>query len=287
MHYVNAQLLKGIKLGLVSNTDPEQVSTIAKLIHDYGAEVVIIAVFLIILGGILYVFMRMLSNLNKNTIAQNEKVLSSILDMIKTQCNENKKMIEQTKEEKAAEEKADKEIITKGVENNKIISEAAKLVIGELRCDRVAANSFHNGNHTHYGYHFVKMSCIIEQAMPNSNVYRGNMHKGMPISPFSSIIDSLIKNDEYMVGNIYNHGIMTANQHIISFTESTNIKALFAMSVKDEEGNIAGFVIAEFKDEKDFSSRSFYDKTRSIIRDFAATVRPIIISNECKDELKK
>lgn len=281
MPSVYPQLLKGIHLGLTSNTGPEEVSTIAKLINDYGAEVVIIAVFLLILSAILYAFINMFSKLNQNTIDQNKQILTAILKMVESQSTHSAPVVV----EKPAEEKVDKAVVTKGVESNKIISEAAKLVIGELHCDRVAAYSFHNGNKTHYGYHFVKMSCIIEQVMPNSKVYRGSLHKGMPISPFSTIIDSLIKNDEYMVGNIYNHGIVTANQQIISFTESTNIKALFAMSVKDDEGNIAGFVIAEFKDEKDFSSRSLYDKTRNSIRDFAATVRPIIISNEHKDTL--
>ena len=53
---------------------------------------------------------------------------------------------------------------------------------------------------------------------------------------------------------------------------------MYAVAIKDDNDNIAGFVIAEFKDNIDFNNSSITDKIQSILEKTRDTVKPVVIN---------
>ena len=291
--------------------DLDQITGIAKLINEYGTEVVIISVFLIALMIFMALFLRMFNKFVTNSIKQNEKMFDAFLKLLGTDTAsvrdgsadnatinkpanalanklQKKKPQETNKNDTTNNTPVKKEegiaithnIVDNNSRINGIFEEIAKSVMGDLRCNRIAVYVFHNGNKTPYGYSFVKMSCIYEHNMKANVVLRGKNHQGLPLHAFSTIIDCLIKNGEYIIGNVYNHGIISADEQLLTFIDGSKVKSLFALGIRDNNGDIAGFVIAEFNDEQDFSVLEWYNKARSSLKNMCNAVRPIIVEND-------
>lgn len=284
-----AQLLQSTYLGATTTSSSDEVSTLAKLMAEYGTEVVIIAVFLILIGLFAFAIIRILNKLVETLIKQNQQILNKISgveddkpDEKKT--DEKKKKDESKKEEKKDSPKEKEEpklgLVANNIYINKIFNEVSKKIIADLKCDRIGIYVFHNGNKTPYGYSFVKMSCIYEQTLRGTTTNRGINHQGLPLHVFTNIIDCLMRNGEYIIGNVYNHGIISADEQILNFINGSRTKALFAISVKDDNKEVAGFIIAEFDNEQDFSNNDNYTKARNSLRTMSDTIRPIIIDDE-------
>lgn len=299
--------LLSLSVAANQSTDLDQITGLAKLINEYGTEVVIISVFLIALMVFMALFLRMFNKFVSTSIKQNEKMFDAFLKLLGADTtlvkdgsannatinkpanvlttNSQKKEIKEDTAHKP-HEKNEKgattihNIVDYNSRINGIFEEIAKSVMGELRCNRIAVYVFHNGNKTPYGYSFVKMSCIYEHNMKANVVLRGKNHQGLPLHAFSTIIDCLIKNGEYIIGNVYNHGIISADEQLLTFIDGSKVKSLFALGIRDNNGDIAGFVIAEFNDEQDFSVLEWYNKARSSLKNMCNAVRPIIVEND-------
>lgn len=297
MHKAFAQLLPITFVGTSALTeDPSQVSSLAKLMNEYGTEIVIIAVFLLVFGGFCVAFIKILSKLINTISAQNDRIINTLLGkddpgeekkesakIINTnKINFNKKEEENSpdKEEKSEEKKNNPNMFSKNMYSEKIFREVSRAVISELRCDRVAIYVFHNGNKSPYGYSFVKMSCVHDQTLRGTTTNRTLIHQGVPLHVFSNIIDCLIRNDEYIVGNIYSHGIISADEQVRSFIDGSHTKALFALAIKDTTNEIAGFIVAEFNDEQDFSNTNNYNKALTALKHMRTSIVPIIVDED-------
>lgn len=297
MHKAFAQLLPITFVGTSALTeDPSQVSSLAKLMNEYGTEIVIIAVFLLVFGGFCVAFIKILSKLINTISAQNDRIINTLLgkddpgeekkESVKTintnKINFNKKEEENSpdKEEKSEEKKNNPNMFSKNMYSEKIFREVSRAVISELRCDRVAIYVFHNGNKSPYGYSFVKMSCVHDQTLRGTTTNRTLIHQGVPLHVFSNIIDCLIRNDEYIVGNIYSHGIISADEQVRSFIDGSHTKALFALAIKDTTNEIAGFIVAEFNDEQDFSNTNNYNKALTALKHMRTSIVPIIVDED-------
>ena len=80
MHKAFAQLLPITFVGTSALTeDPSQVSSLAKLMNEYGTEIVIIAVFLLVFGGFCVAFIKILSKLINTISAQNDRIINALL----------------------------------------------------------------------------------------------------------------------------------------------------------------------------------------------------------------
>ena len=296
MHKAFAQLLPITFVGTSALTeDPSQVSSLAKLMDEYGTEIVIIAVFLLVFGGFCVAFIKILSKLINTISAQNDRIINALLskddpgeekkESVKTinknKLKSNKKDEEEStfsdKEEKSEEKIFNPNMFSKNMYSEKIFKEVSRSVISELRCDRVAIYVFHNGNKSPYGYSFVKMSCVHDQTLRGTTTNRTLIHQGVPLHVFSNIIDCLIRNDEYIVGNIYSHGIISADEQVRSFIDGSHTKALFALAIKDTTNEIAGFIVAEFNDEQDFSNTNNYNKVLTALKHMRTSIVPIIV----------
>lgn len=289
MPSATSQLLPVTQLSanIVADAGTEQVSTLTKLLHEYGTEVVIIAVFIFLFGIFAFAFLRILNKLVETLIKQNQMLVDKVTG---TSSKKEEKKPEKKKEEaskKEVQEEPKLGLVANNIYINRIFDEVAKKVIGELHADRVGIYVFHNGNKTPFGYSFVKMTCIHEQTLKGTSTARATAHQGVPLHVFTNIIDCLLRNGEYIVGNVYNHGIISADEQILNFISGSRTKALFAIAVKDAVGEVAGFIIAEFDNEQDFSNTAHYNEARAALKRMSDTIQPIIANDEFRANYEK
>lgn len=264
----------------------EALSGIAKLVHDYGSEIVIISVFILLLI-VFAIFMlkmvnRMLTEITDNTKKSdnlNQEIINKILDDYIEKKNQDDK-------ETAQEEIEHKQntLVSNSSFASMSMNDASRIVMGEVHCDRIGVYVFHNGNHTQYGFPFVRMSCINEFTMKGMNsTIRGLSHSAIPLQAFSNIIKCLIDNNEFIIGNIYDHGLVNADEQVISFISGAPIQSLFALAIKDDKGNIAGFTVVEFREAQNFSDHEFYDKVKDSLSTMNQSIRSIILNEDFRN----
>lgn len=293
------QLLMAARLSSNTSTT-NQVSEFSKLIAEYGSEVVILAIFLLIVT-LLISFMVKSNNKNQKYM---QDMYEKKAEMIMETQKESTRMVQENFErmltvlieniqkphaEATKPASDEKPTHNKGHEVDdeltyqKIFKIECRKVLNDLKCDRIAVYVFHNGNKSTFGYHFIKMSCIHEETINGTHTGRGvTTHHGIPLGAFSSVIDCLIKNDEYIVGNVYDHGIISADEKILNFISGSIVKSLFLRAVKDPNGEIIAFVDAEWNTEQDFSAASFYNKVRGSLNGLGQSIYPIITGEDIK-----
>ena len=274
--------------GNMSNT-MDQVSDATKLINQYGPTVVIIAVFLILFIGLLVFILRSNHRMNqqmleaqKNASENNQKMMQDMFDTFKTLVVNNKDKDDENDEEDEEKPKK-KKIVSAYIDSSLAFKDASRIAISKIKCERVAIYLFHNGNHTPYGYPFAKMSCVHEWTLRGSNTIRGTTHMNIPLYAFSTIVESLVKDGEFVIGNIYDHGIISADEQVFQFISGSTIRSLFALGIKDKDGDLAAFTIAEFKDAQDFSDEETYKNVKDALSMMNESIYSIIVNDEFRN----
>lgn len=274
--------------GNMSNT-MDQVSDATKLINQYGPTVVIIAVFLILFIGLLVFILRSNHKMNqqmleaqKNASENNQKMMQDMFDTFKTLVVNNKDKDDEDDEEDEEKPKK-KKIVSAYIDSSLAFKDASRIAISKIKCERVAIYLFHNGNHTPYGYPFAKMSCVHEWTLRGSNTIRGTTHMNIPLYAFSTIVESLVKDGEFVIGNIYDHGIISADEQVFQFISGSTIRSLFALGIKDKDGDLAAFTIAEFKDAQDFSDEETYKNVKDALSMMNESIYSIIVNDEFRN----
>ena len=274
--------------GNMSNTI-DQVSDATKLINQYGPTVVIIAVFLILFIGLLVFILRSNHRMNqqmleaqKNASENNQKMMQDMFDTFKTLVVNNKDKDDEDDEEDEEKPKK-KKIVSAYIDSSLAFKDASRIAISKIKCERVAIYLFHNGNHTPYGYPFAKMSCVHEWTLRGSNTIRGTTHMNIPLYAFSTIVESLVKDGEFVIGNIYDHGIISADEQVFQFISGSTIRSLFALGIKDKDGDLAAFTIAEFKDAQDFSDEETYKNVKDALSMMNESIYSIIVNDEFRN----
>lgn len=274
--------------GNMSNT-MDQVSDATKLINQYGPTVVIIAVFLILFIGLLVFILRSNHRMNqqmleaqKNASENNQKMMQDMFDTFKTLVVNNKDKDDEDDEEDEEKPKK-KKIVSAYIDSSLAFKDASRIAISKIKCERVAIYLFHNGNHTPYGYPFAKMSCVHEWTLRGSNTIRGTTHMNIPLYAFSTIVESLVKDGEFVIGNIYDHGIISADEQVFQFISGSTIRSLFALGIKDKDGDLAAFTIAEFKDAQDFSDEETYKNVKDALTMMNESIYSIIVNDEFRN----
>ena len=274
--------------GNMSNT-MDQVSDATKLINQYGPTVVIIAVFLILFIGLLVFILRSNHRMNqqmleaqKNASENNQKMMQDMFDTFKTLVVNNKDKDDEDDEEDEEKPKK-KKIVSAYIDSSLAFKDASRIAISKIKCERVAIYLFHNGNHTPYGHPFAKMSCVHEWTLRGSNTIRGTTHMNIPLYAFSTIVESLVKDGEFVIGNIYDHGIISADEQVFQFISGSTIRSLFALGIKDKDGDLAAFTIAEFKDAQDFSDEETYKNVKDALSMMNESIYSIIVNDEFRN----
>lgn len=273
----------------VSNTI-DQVGNTASLINQYGPTVVILAVFLLIFISIMAFILRSNHNMNKQMLESQQSAATAqqkmMQDMFDTCMSlikkENSKDDDEEDEEEETKPKK-KKIVSAYIDSSLAFKDASRIAIGKIKCERIAIYLFHNGNHTPYGYPFAKMSCVHEWTIRGSNTVRGTTHVNIPLYAFSTIVESLSKDGEFVVGNIYEHGLISADEQVFQFISGSTIRALFALGIKDKDGDLAAFTIAEFKDPQDFSAEETYKNVKDALTMMNESIYSIIVNDDFRN----
>lgn len=263
----------------------DQVSDATKLINQYGPTVVIIAVFLLLFIGLLFFILRSNHKMNQQMIeAQqaaskaNQKMMQDMFDTFKSL------VVNKDKDDEDDDDKPKKKkIVSAYIDSSLAFKDASRIAIGKIKCERVAIYLFHNGNHTPYGYPFAKMSCVHEWTLRGSNTVRGTTHMNIPLYAFSNIVESLVKDGEFVIGNIYDHGIISADEQVFQFISGSTIRAIFALGIKDKDGELAAFTIAEFKDAQDFSDEETYKNIKDALSTMNDSIYSIVVNDEFRN----
>jgi len=114
---------------------------------------------------------------------------------------------------------------------------------------------------------------------------RGMSHINIPLHAVSNMIESLVKNGQYIIGNIYNYSMINSDDQIIEFTSGSLVKALFALAILDDNGSLAAFSIAEFREDKDFSDPAIFECVYDALDTLNRSIRSIVINENFKNEI--
>lgn len=266
----------------------EAISGVSKLVHEYGSEIVIISVFILLLIAFCIFILKMVNKMfneissgTKNGNNFNQEIITKILDDYLEKKNQNDK-----KEKHDEIENKQNTLVSGSSIASMTMNDASRIVMGKIHCDRIGVYVFHNGNKTQFGFPFVRMSCVNEFTMKGmSTTIRGLSHSGLPLHAFSNIVRCLIDNGEYIIGNVYDHGLVSGDEQIINFISGSPIQSIFALAINDDRENIAAFTVAEFREAQNFSDHDFYDKVKNSLEIMNESIRSIVISKEFRKSI--
>lgn len=286
---VVAKLNSTTSTEVLNTPTTEEIGGVAKLINEYGPTVVILSIFIIIFIAIIYFILRSNQKMNEQMLESQKSASQTNQQMMQDMFNTCMDLIrngssnDDSDDDDQQEKPKKKNIVSTYIDSSLAFKDASRIAIGKIKCDRIAIYLFHNGNHTPYGYPFAKMSCVHEWTMRGSNTVRGVNHVNIPLYAFSTIVESLVKDGEFVVSNIYEHGMLSADEQIFQFISGSSIRALFALGIKDKNNELAAFTIAEFKDPQDFSSQEVYDNVKNALKVMNDNVYSIVINDEFRE----
>lgn len=289
----------------------DSVSSISKAMSEYGPLIVIMAVFVVIFILLVMLMLRnnarMIDQLIKkenNTCDTNQGIFQSNQELLKKfvessleiNKNENidelenvikelKETIEESKyinnTEDGKEENPSfdyhRDIVGAYIDVNMTFKDESKKAISTLQCSRIGIYVFHNGNTSLYGLPFFKMSCIHEITNFGYSTLRGKSHSDLPLHVFDDFIQYLWKNGYYISQDISK--TTQGDRSLEEFTKYSNIKSLFMKAIKNSEGFLVGFVVAEYEDTDTFEEDETRKKYISDVLDNMITnISPFVTS---------
>lgn len=264
----------------------------AEIINKYGELAVILAVFLICFVGLLVImirnnrkFLNQLVESNNSNQSNNQELVNKIVEACIDQLDmrnrtSTKEVIEEVNKK---EEDSHKSVVSVYINANLAFKDASRIAMSNIKCQRVAIYLFHNGNSTPYGYPFAKMSCVHEWTMKGTSTVRGHDQVDVPLYAFVNIVEELAENGELAIGNIYDYSVVNNDEHILQFISGSNTHSIFMLAIKNADGCLAAFTVAEFKDAQDFSTGDSYNKIKSTLKTMNENIYSIVISNEFKN----
>lgn len=277
------------------------VVSISKAISEYGPLIVIMAVFVVVFILMATLILRnnakMMNQLmtdkdaaetiNQQMIEKfvtaalenhginngNNSAVEDLLKDIKSSLEDQKKA-ENTQENSNSDD-YHKDIVGAYIDVNMAFKDASRKTLSILDCQRVGIYVFHNGNNSMHGLPFFKMSCIHEWTNRGCNTLRGKSHTDMPLHLFNDFVEDL-----------YNHGVYRSqdvsksiekDHSLEEFIEFSHTKALYLLAIKDADGILVGFVIAEFENLDNFEDDPARDKfIRENLNAMVSNVSPFV-----------
>lgn len=289
---------------VTSSTDVNSVvggvNSLSKTISDYGPLVVLLAVFLLVFILLVVLVLRSNSKMMKQIMTssttsedlEGELLNKFVEGALATLTRENTSMAETIKASLEPLENVikhmdsgntpttknddyHKDLVGAYIDVNMAFKDASRSALTSLNCGRVAIYMFHNGNASLLGLPFFKMTCIHEWTNRGNGTLRGKSHSDMPLHLFNDFIENLWNAGVYKSEDIEKSSHVDPS--ILEFTSFSNTKALYMIAIKDNDGVITGFVVAEFNDIDTFE----HDETRNnevytVINGMIQKISPIV-----------
>lgn len=257
----------------------DQIKDISEAIVNYGAPTVILAVFLVLFIVIIITILVL-----------NQKQINSILKQYQEQSDaaskQNAKIIESLMEDKEDRSKkgenylTNEEIVKNYIDIQIVFKQAAKLALTKVKADRIGIYVFHNGNSSAHGFPFFKMSCVGEWIVRGVGMTQKiKYHAEMPLYVFNGIVEKIYRDGYFENLTDFNREISTVNE----FTDSTAAKHLYMLGIYDDFDNLAGFTVAEFKNQP----TTHIDDINTVMDELNNSIRSIIVNAKLQERLEK
>lgn len=266
----------------------ESIEKTSKLISEYGVEIVILAVFIVIFIGIL-TYMVIINNklINKtmkdreNEVVSTEEIIEAAVSACVASIKETQSQLIKDSMEQSFEKEKEKhkDMIQTNLNAYAIFEEAAKTVMQQLKCQRIGIYLLHNGNSTPYGYPFAKASCAYEYTPKGPiKTIRGREHSSVPLYAFSKLIEHLMEYDDCLVDSIdeYHFQDEETKEQFADFVAGSRIISLYVLAIRDNAGLVAAFTTIEY-DSAEKLHQYTYDEFKQITSIMNAAIKPIII----------
>ena len=266
----------------------ESIEKTSRLLNEYGVEIVILAVFIVIFIGIL-TYMVVINNklINKsmkdreNDIVNTEEIIEATVSACVASIKEmQSQFIKDSMEQSFEKEKEkNKDVIQSNLNAYAVFEESAKNVMERLKCQRIGIYLLHNGNSTPYGYPFSKASCAYEYTPKGPiKTIRGREHSGVPLYAFSKLIEHLMEYDDCLVDSIdeYKFQDKETKEQFADFIAGSKIVSLYVLAIRDNDGLVAAFTTIEYDSSEKLHQHS-YDEFKQITSIMNAAIKPIII----------
>ena len=264
------------------------VVSISKAISEYGPLIVIMAVFVVVF--ILMATLILKNNakmmnqimtdkeaaettnqqmiekfvtaaLENHGVSGNSSSVESLLKDIKSSLEDQKRKKEKEDDHQLDNNRGDdyhRDIVGAYIDVNMAFKDASRKTLSILDCQRVGIYVFHNGNNSLHGLPFFKMSCIHEWTTRGCNTLRGKSHTDMPLHLFNDFVEDLYNYGVYKSQDVSKS--MEEDPSLEEFIEFSHTKALYLLAIKDADGILVGFVIAEFENVDNFEEDTARDK---------------------------
>lgn len=211
----------------------EEVSGIVKLVKEYGMEVCIVAVFIL-----LFIFLLKFVIDSNNKMYDNlAKLQEDTLQMLKNELKGIQTTVDIPKPQN---------VLEIFVQLDSSIKDIIRDVKTKFDCDRIAVYAFHNGTHASHGFPFFKITCISEQVKRGSGVMPSMKDQiALPLSIFD---DSLY--DIYKIGHVEVADIETVKDTypvIYNMAKYDNIKSGSGVAIFSNDNDILGIILVEYK----------------------------------------
>lgn len=239
------------------------------LLDSYGTATVVLSVFIVVF---LIIFMLLLKN-NHNTTKQLMDQQQQLFDII---TNKNEEMDSAKKQHIRAE----KNLVETFVKIDDSIKSVLKKINEEINASRLSIYVFHNGSYTSHGIPFFKVSCISEIIKKGTGLTsRTKAHNGLPLSMFNNSMKTLFNDGKFIIDNTSN--IEQDYPVLHSILTSANIECGCGVAIYDDENNILGVIIAEFKNKDDSNN---IDKVVDVLIEHTTFLTPILQSKSREGE---
>lgn len=246
--------------------DVDTVSTFAEIIDKYGSGALALA---IICFGFIFLLKR-----TTNTSDEIKELKNTIGDELKTGLKEaleaNSATAKPDKEPamsrdelrdfvmdivreqvRALKDEKDKpvDVLSNHLKINSLVKPTIERIKTDFNADRVAAYTFHNGNHSSHGFPFYKYTCIAES-------YRRDKGISPVLQDQRAIPLSMI--DDEAVATLNKEGwfvITNTDTDVMDFPlicgqmGKNKLKSGVGVGIYSSDNDILGFILVEFKEE--------------------------------------
>lgn len=272
------------------------VANLSDLISKYGPLIVLLSIFLFIFIVLIVVMIITNYKMKKHLLTQrqseedlNEGIISKFVEAaLGKYADSNTELIKSIDDVKqtiftlhnhddSTEDEKDyhKDIVGAYIDVNMAFKDASRNAMSKINSDRIAIYVFHNGNESLHGLPFFKMSCIHEWTKIGVNTLRGKSHNDMPLHLFNDFIEDLWKYGVYKAEDVNEREKIDPS--IKEFIAYSNTASMYIVSIKDRNGSIAGFVVAEFDEKDNFEHDEARNATiATALDDMITTIAPIV-----------
>jgi hypothetical protein len=242
----------------------EDIEKLAKLISEYSMLVVGCAILLV-------AFMIVLGYL----IKQNQKNMQVITDLNKQLVDkllEESESSEHEEHESQGTKKSETNLVIRHVQLNEELQKQLKILRDETDCDRTYIFMFHNGEYTLNRFPFLKATCFFEWKLYTIKQTMSDQ-RAIPVSILTTLCNNLLSTNKYSCDDI---NLLQDNDPMLyGWLKNKGTKSFFGRSLKDEDGNLIGFIACDYLDTE-FSQVSSVKKIEERLRLCSLIVSPLI-----------